>query len=121
MDKVKAHILENELKGKQIGAWIIESLIDHGKSAAVFKAQTANNEIVAVKVFDQELIEKYGDATQVARIQREIELKDHRHPHLIQILGGGFDKATNSHFIAMQYLPGKNLKKGINDIPFEDV
>jgi eukaryotic-like serine/threonine-protein kinase len=120
MDNVKARILENELRGKVINKWTIDSLIDHGKSAAVFKGH-ADGIPVAVKVFDQELIEKYGDASQVERIQREIALQGHRHPNLISILGGGVDAMTGSHYIVMEYLPGANLKKTLNDIPAGDI
>lgn len=120
MDNVKALILENELRGKKIGEWTIDSLIDNGKSAAVFKGHVGDVN-VAVKIFDQELIEKYGDATQIERIQREIALKEHYHPNLIKILGGGFDEGTKSYFIVMEFLPGANLKKTINDVPAADI
>jgi len=120
MDNVKARILENELRGKLIDKWTIDSLIDHGKSAAVFKGH-AEGVPVAVKVFDQELIERYGDAAQVERIQREIGLKDYSHPNLIKILGGGVDSVTGSHYIVMEYLPGANLKKTLNEIPSSEI
>lgn len=120
MDNVRARILENELRGKNIGKWTIDSLIDNGKSAAVFKGHEGSS-IVAIKIFDQELIEKYGDATQIERIEREIALKGHKHPNLIQILGGGFDDGTKSHYIVMEFLPGRNLKKGINEVAASDI
>jgi serine/threonine-protein kinase RIO1 len=70
MDKVKAAAWEAELRGKQIGDYLLQSLIDHGKSAAVFRA-TRNKKTVALKIFDDEIIERYGDKAQLARIDRE--------------------------------------------------
>jgi hypothetical protein len=65
-------------------------LIDHGKSAAVFRA-SGRGGIVAVKIFDDELIARYGDDTQFERINRELQLIGKSHPNLVKILGGGID------------------------------
>ncbi len=116
MDRVKAQAIEAQLKGKTIGQWKIEALIDNGKSAAVFKASNGAH-LAAVKIFDDELIERYGDKTQLARIERELSLKGKRHPNMVSILDGGFDKTTNNHYLVMAYLPGSNLKKRLADIP----
>jgi serine/threonine-protein kinase RIO1 len=79
MDKVKAAELESKLSGHAVGKWTIESLIDHGKSAAVFRAHDPAGTVVALKIFDDELIAKYGDATQFARIERELQLVGRSH------------------------------------------
>lgn len=120
MDAVKAAELEAALKGKKVGPWEVVELIDNGKSAAVFKA-TDGKDLVALKVFDDELIEKYGDKTQLARIERELKLVGHNHPNMVTILDGGVDTITNNHYIVMEYLPGKNLKKCLNEIPVENI
>lgn len=121
MDRVKAAELEQKLKGKPLDGWIIESLIDHGKSAAVFRARGRADETVAVKIFDDELIAKYGDDTQLSRIDRELQLVGKTHSNLVKILGGGRDLITGNHFIAMEYLPGSNLRKCLNEIPTEKI
>ena len=120
MDNIKALAIENELKGKKIDNWEILNLIDHGKSAAVFKAKNGDN-FSAVKIFDDELIERYGDSTQIQRIEREISLIGKKHENLIEILGGGVDEHTRNHFIIMKYLEGENLKKSINSIDDKDI
>ncbi|MGO6685630.1 protein kinase domain-containing protein [Rhizobium leguminosarum] len=120
MDSAKAHIIEKTLKGQKVGEWTIESLIDNGKSAAVFKA-SHGTKLAAVKVFDDELIERFGDKTQLARIERELSLKGKGHPNMVKILDGGFDRITNNHYLVMEYLPGNNLKKRLNDIPVEAI
>lgn len=120
MDSVKAQILLEKLKGKTIGTWEIQSYKNHGKSAAVFLGSDGKN-TVAVKIFDEELIEKYGDKTQIARIERELTLVGKSHPHMVTILDGGFDEITSSHFIVMEYLDGPNIKECLPNIPSENV
>jgi hypothetical protein len=61
MDGLKAVQLEQTLKGS-IGSWEILDLKNFGKSAAVFRVSDGTNH-AALKVFDDELIEKYGDNT----------------------------------------------------------
>jgi hypothetical protein len=82
MDRIKAEILEKALVGNSIQGWTIRSLISNGKSAAVFLADGKEG-MAAVKVFDTELIARYGDETQFARIDRERELIGKSHPKAI--------------------------------------
>ena len=120
MDKVKAAAWEADLKGKQIRDCLVESLIDYGKSAAVFKA-TRNGDTVALKLFDDEIIERYGDKTQLARIDRELSLIGRTHPNMVQIIDGGVDAVTNNHCIVMEFVPGINLQKCLLSVPDENV
>ncbi len=120
MDAIKALELEAKLQGQSIDGWTVESLINHGKSAAVFLAHKGQ-EKVAVKVFDDELIEKYGDKAQLARIERELTLVGHTHPNMVQLFGGGVDATTGNHYLVMEYLDGSNLKDCLQDIPTENV
>lgn len=122
MDKVKAQELEEKLSGAILQDWKIAELINHGKSAAVFKGyHTTTGDLVAVKVFDDELIARYGDDAQIARIKRELDLVGKSHTNMVEILGGGFDCNTNNHYLVMQYLDGPNLKDCLQDVPIEHV
>jgi serine/threonine protein kinase len=112
--------MEGKLRGSSVDGWLIECLIDHGKSAAVFRA-TRGIEISAVKIFDDELIARYGDSTQFERIKRELQLVGRHHPNLVKILGGGVDPITNNHYIVMEYLKGPNIKKCLQDIPADNI
>ncbi|WP_131725678.1 hypothetical protein ACTTAL_06905 [Rhodobacter capsulatus] len=110
MDRVKALEIESKLKGQTLQQWQISSLINFGKSAAVFRGKNiTDGGTVAIKIFDDELIEKYGDSAQLKRIDRELELIGKSHPNMVKILGGGFDSVTGNHFIVMEFLPGKNI------------
>ncbi len=122
MDKVKADDLEKSLSGKKVQDWQVMSLVNFGKSAAVFKGKHAETgEFVAIKVFDDELIEKYGDAAQLKRIERELSLVGKHHPNMVKILGGGVDDLTKNHFLVMEFLDGPNLKDCLEDVPVDMV
>jgi hypothetical protein len=82
MDTVISKRIEAELIGHEVGDWRIEKRIDQGKSAVVFRA-AGDNGLTAVKVFDPELVERYGKKTQLARIERELQLKGQHHPNLM--------------------------------------
>ncbi|ATE65611.1 protein kinase domain-containing protein [Rhizorhabdus dicambivorans] len=120
MDKIKAALWESNLKGTTVAGCAVEKMIDFGKSAVVFRARRGD-ELVALKIFDDELIERYGDKTQLARIDRELTLVGKSHPNMVEILDGGFDSGTGNHFIVMQYLPGRSLEKCLQEIPEENV
>jgi serine/threonine protein kinase len=120
MDAAKAEFLAEKLVGKQVGGWEVRKLKDHGKSAAVFLAENDTG-IAAVKVFDDELIERYGDQVQLARIDRELTLVGKSHPNMVRILGGGFDEITRNHYIIMEYLDGPNLKQCLQDVPSDQI
>lgn len=118
MDEVKAKEWDEKLRGQAIDGWIVDSLIDHGKSAAVFKAVSdSTDKVAALKIFDDELIQRYGDATQIKRIERELGLKGQKHPNMVEILGGGFHAESKNHYIIMDYLDGPSLSKCLTKVP----
>ncbi|MEO6882942.1 MAG: hypothetical protein ABI199_02835, partial [Bacteroidia bacterium] len=69
MDKIKALALEKEIKGTTLNGYEVIELINNGKSAAVFKAKKDAN-FFALKVFDNELIERFGHEIQTKRIEQ---------------------------------------------------
>ena len=114
MDSTKAKEWEERFTGQKIDKWVVKSLIDHGKSAAVFLAEDDDGP-VALKIFDDELIKRYGDDSQIARIERELTLVDKAHPNMVRILGGGL--YDENHFIVMEYLNGPSLSKCLAHVP----
>lgn len=122
MDRVKAKDIEAKLKGQALMGFEIDSFVNNGKSAAVFKGRDSESgKLVAIKVFDDELIAKYGDAVQLKRIERELELVGKSHPNMVQIFGGGFDELTQNHYLIMEYLDGPNLKDCLQEVSVEHV
>lgn len=120
MDRLKAKAWEGDLKGREIAECEVISLIDFGKSAAVFEARRKGVK-VALKVFDDEVIERYGDKAQLQRIDRELSLIGRSHEHMVEIIDGGKDKGSGNHFIVMEFLDGPNMSKCLKDIPICNV
>lgn len=116
MDKIKAEQLFKQVQGIKIKDIYIEELIDNGKSAAVFRG-SKDNTLYAIKIFDTELVEKFGNEIQQERIDLELSLKEHKINNLVKILEGGktdIDK-REYHYIVMEYIKGMNLRKYIKN------
>ena len=120
MDSNKAKEWEDKFNGTKIEGWTIESLIDHGKSAAVFLASSENGP-VALKIFDDEIIRRHGNDAQLDRIRRELTLVGDHHPNMVRLLGGGVHKQTDNHYIVMEFLNGPNLSKCLLDVPESNI
>ena len=120
MDEAKAKGWEVKLRGRAIEGWSIDSLIDFGKSAAVFKA-VSDAGVAALKIFDDELIQRHGDKTQLERIHRELGLIGEHHPNMVSLLGGGFHGESGNHYIIMEYLDGPSLAKCLVDVPESNI
>jgi serine/threonine protein kinase len=63
------------------------------------------------------LVDRFGRDKQLARVEREKELIGKRHPNLIEIVDGGECEETGYIFVAMAYLPQKNLSEIRNVFP----
>lgn len=118
MNKTVAEKLAQNLKGKQVGGWSIRDLINHGKSAAVFLAERGGVQ-GALKIFDPEIVDRYGHDSQLKRIEREKSLIGKTHPNLINIYDGG--EADGFLYIAMEYFPGPNLEEKLTAIPKTEI
>ena len=85
MDRLKSIELEKRIKNKIISEFKVLKLINNGKSAAVFKAEKGS-EIFALKIFDNEMVERFGHEIQIKRITQEISLKNHEISNLVKII-----------------------------------
>jgi serine/threonine protein kinase len=113
MNAAMASIYEARFKGNTYKDYRIGNLIDCGKSAAVFKAEDRDGNAFAFKIFDNEMIERFGKDEQTRRIYHEISLQNHGIPNLVKIQGGGefLDGGETFLYIVMEFLPGQNLKR----------
>lgn len=111
MDKQKAKSLAKEIIGTTLNGYEVIELINNGKSAAVFKAKKGND-FFALKIFDNELIERFGHEIQTKRIKQEIALKNHNIDNLVKIYDGGYTRLDSQtyYFIVMELIDGINLK-----------
>jgi serine/threonine protein kinase len=73
----------------------------------------------ALKVFDPDIVDRYGREPQLKRIEREKSLIGKTHPHLINIYDGG--EEDGFLYIAMEYFPGSNLEEKLAEIPKTEV
>src|SRR6266851_1321188 len=117
MDQIQAKRLAKELLNTTVGEWdIVDICSDEGKSAIVLKGSKAG-ELGAVKVFDPDLIERFGADRQSARIERELSLRGKQHPNLVKIIDGGRCERTGYWFIVMEYIDAPNLVKVLETLP----
>ncbi len=119
MDATKAKALFEKLLSAPVDDWKIVALSGWGKSAAVFKAEK-NGATAAIKVFDTELVERFGKSTQLTRIKRELTLVGKQHPNLVQILGGGETK-DGLLYVAMEYVDSPNLAQVLKELPRSNI
>lgn len=122
MDRYKAKKIEETLRGKPFLGNEIINLINNGKSAAVFKARDSSGNKFAIKIFDNELIERFGHEIQESRIEKEISLKGHTILNLIKIIDGGKTQIDTEeyYYIIMEYIDGLNLKEFISDRNYDN-
>jgi serine/threonine protein kinase len=105
--------MAGELSGHSIAGWVVSELIDYGKSALILRSSKSGVSAV-LKVFDPEIIERYGREVQKERIDRERTLIGKKHSHLVTILDAGED--SGFFYVVMEQVPGKTLSKSLSEI-----
>ena len=98
MDARRKRLIEEWL-GLSINGWVVESYINSGKSALVFRG-SKDGITAAIKIFDPEIIERFGEKDEEERIERELELVGVHQENLVQIFDGGRsgeDAARDGH------------------------
>lgn len=120
MDNILAARMSAELVGKEVGGWKATELLGAGKSALVMKAERAGTQ-AALKVFDPDLVKKYGEETQLGRIARERRLIGHSHNHLVKIFDGGKCTNTGHLFVTMECIPAKDLAQVLTSVPHDRI
>lgn len=120
MDYILAARMSAELVGKEVGGWKATELLGVGKSAMVLKAERGDIE-AALKIFDPDLIEKYGEDTQLGRIDRERRLIGQSHDHLVKIFDGGKCSTTGHLFVTMECIPAKDLAQVLTSVPHDRI
>lgn len=120
MDRQLAKRLYADHKGHCIGGWPVSDFINSGKSAVVFRSDRGS-ESAALKVFDPDLVERFGEAAQYQRIERELSLRGKEHPHLVRILDGGKCQRTGLLYVVMERIDSPNLADVIKKVPRDRV
>lgn len=120
MDSTQAKALSDSLLGRTVGGWKIEKLYGYGKSAVVMAARRESVD-GAVKIFHNELIERFGKDVQLDRISREKSLIGAEHPNLVRILDGGECTQTGHLYVVMEPIAQPNLKECLPTVPQEAI
>jgi hypothetical protein len=118
VDKQAAEKMSAQLIGKTVGGWAIRRRVNFGKSAVVFEASQGGRN-AALKVFDPEIVERYGREIQLKRVQRELALVGKSHPNLVTIFDGGEDGELI--FVVMEYFDGRNLAERLPKVPASEM
>lgn len=123
MDGIRAKRIAGELKGRNFNNWIVGNLIDCGKSALVLHAKSTAGIKGVIKIFDPEMVERFGPAIQLERIDREKTLSGHRQPNLVDIYEGGTQKIdeTSYYFVVMEYIPGETLTNILEHLTTDEI
>lgn len=112
MDRQKAIEYYNRFKETSFENFQITELLGFGKSGVVLAAN-GRNRTVALKIIDEALVKSFGLEIQEQRLKRELTLKDHSFPNLVEIIDGGVVELGSSRYlyIVMPLIVGKNLKQ----------
>jgi len=116
MDQIQANRFAASLLGTTVGGWTLTNACNAGKSAVVLKGERSG-ETAAIKIFDPELIDRFGADRQSARIERELTLRGKEHPNLVRIIDGGLCEESNYWFIVMEYIDAPNMAAVLETVP----
>lgn len=108
MDDARAARMKSELIHTSVAGWNVVEFLGAGKSALVLGAEK-DGVSAALKIFDPELVQRFGSDIQAARIERELRLQGKNHPNLARILDGGHCKDRDLFFIVMERISGQCL------------
>ena len=108
------------LIGRSFDGWEIQREKGRGRSAVVFRATRAG-EVAAVKVYSPELQKRFGEEKQSKRIERQLSLRGHDHPYLVQTYSGGKDPDTGLLYLVMEHLEGRPLNEVLQSLPVERI
>jgi serine/threonine protein kinase len=110
----------SEWSEKVLNGWKVGEYVNSGKSALVFRTSHGSTH-GAIKIFDPELVERFGKEEQAERIRRELTLVGAHHENLVAILGGGHSVEHDLFFVVMEYIDAPNLALVINDVPIAQI
>jgi serine/threonine protein kinase len=116
MDKIKARHIFEQVKGTKIKDISIEEIINNGKSAAVFRGKK-DGKLFAIKIFDNDIVERFGSELQKQRIERELSIKKHNIPNIVKVFDGDCIQINGIKYfyLIMEYIQGTNLKEYIEN------
>lgn len=117
MDNATAEVFSRELEQLgSIAGYRLGCRLGYGKSAVVYAAEREGQEY-ALKIFHPGLIEEYGKAAQLERIEREKRLIGWSHPNIAEIIAGGEASDSGHLYVVMRRVPGVPLSESLSRVP----
>ncbi|MCA8921287.1 MAG: serine/threonine protein kinase [Planctomycetes bacterium] len=97
-----------EEERRRVGEYRVKRKIGRGSTGNVYLAKhQETGEKVALKVLRKQLAR---DPEYLERFHREVvEAPKERHPNVVGVVGGGYDKGKNLHHLALEYVSGGTL------------
>jgi len=97
-----------EEERRRVGEYRVKRKIGRGSTGNVYLAKHLDTgERVALKVLRKQLAR---DPEYLERFHREVdEAPKDRHPNVVGVVGGGYDKGKNLHHLALEYVAGGTL------------
>jgi serine/threonine protein kinase len=103
-----APVARENLVGRTLAGYTLESEVGEGGTAAVFRASHPQHGLVAVKVLREKLRQ---DKTAVARFLREAHYGERvEHPNVVRTIEIG-EASPGMHFLAIEWAAGELLEK----------
>ena len=105
--------IDDSLGGRYIDGYLLEERLGAGGMGDVFLARRKEDGVqVALKV----LTSLIDDETTRRRFDREGQvLTNLDHPTIVGLVGRGFDKETRRPYLAMELVPGRDLKQIVDE------
>jgi len=104
-------VVESELVGRQLGPYLIDSLIAHGGMGRIYRAHRndgAYEQQVAIK-----LIESGNIDPALLRYERQI-LADLHHPNVVSLIDGG-SLEEGIPYLVMEYIQGRPIDRYVRE------
>lgn len=94
-----------------LGKYQLLDLAGRGATGTVYKARSSDGKLVALKVLSPKLLQ---NPEAMSRFEREMRLASAlNHPNIVAAYDAG-QLGEKCHYIAMEYVPGKDLKDWLN-------
>jgi len=104
-------LVESELIGRQLGPYLIDSLIAHGGMGRIYRAHRSDGayeQQVAIK-----LIESGNIDPALLRYERQI-LADLQHPNIVSLIDGG-SLEEGIPYLVMEYIQGRPIDRYVRE------
>lgn len=110
-------IAQRWCEGKGAG-WSLGARLGEGGTAPVFEINSPDG-LRALKIYNAELSEGKKGRIELKRMEKQLALKGHDCPFLVQIYEGG--KFEGRLFLLMSRAPGQELEKRLADVPRQKI